>query len=480
MIPLHPRARDPGPLPVDTINCGKTRFFFVADSHQFPGNSGTYLLRCYLVATYKNDRLHEMRVKLTKKVVEAITPATLPLVEMGEAGRAPDVIVWDSEVPGFGVKVTPSGKRIYFVYYRTSSGQQRRPKVGDHGPLTVDQARQIARQWLAKSAVGEDVSQQRQTDRASGTVAELATRYLAEYALPHKKPRSVQTDRANLENHVIPILGPMRVRDVTRQDIDRMKVAVREGKTARELKARPRGRRIIRGGEGIANRVVALVSKMFGCAQEWGLRDDNPASSIRKYKEHRKDRFLDAAEVGRLLAQLDSADQTQAVSRKATAAIRVLLYTGMRYSEVLTLRWRDVDKDKNCFRLADSKTGSRVIPFGTQVLAALSALERRAPDMLLFEGAKEGVPLSLQRPWHQIRAAADIDASATLHTLRHTFASWSVMGGLSLAQVGAMLGHKSTQTTLRYADHAVEALRSYGEQTGQAFKGMATKSEESK
>ncbi|MFP9138549.1 tyrosine-type recombinase/integrase [Devosia sp. XGJD_8] len=414
-----------------------------------------------------------MRVKLTKKVVEAITPATPPIDETGKPKKAPDVILWDTEVPGFGVKVTPAGKRIYFVYYRTSSGQQRRPKVGDHGPLTVDQARQIARQWLAKAAAGEDVSQKRQNDRASGTVAELATRYLAEYAVPHKKPRSVQTDRANLDNHVIPIMGSMRVRDVTRQDIDRMKVAVREGKTARELKAKPRGRRIVRGGEGIANRVVALASKMFGCAQEWGLRDDNPATSIRKYKEHRKDRFLDEAEVGRLITQLDVADQAQVVSSKATAAIRVLLYTGMRYSEVMTLRWRDVDEGKNCFRLADSKTGSRVIPYGTQVVLALSALERGAPDKLLYEGAKEGSPLSLQRPWHQIRAAAEIDASATLHTLRHTFASWSVMGGLSLAQVGALLGHKSTQTTLRYADHAVEALRAYGEQTGEAMAAMA-------
>jgi integrase len=415
-----------------------------------------------------------MRVKFTKKIVEGFVPNSLG-GDAGESGKtSKDILAWDSEVPGFGVKVTPSGKRIYFVYYRTATGQQRRPKVGEHGTLTVDQARQIARQWLAKAAAGEDVSQDRQNSRSAGTVAELAKRYMEEYAIPHKKPRSVQTDRANLENHVLPQLGTMRVKDVTRQDIDRLKVAVREGKTARELKAKPRGRRTVRGGEGIANRVVALVSKMFGCAQEWGLRDDNPATGIRKYKEHRKDRFLDGAEVGRLIVQLNAADEAQTASRKATTAIRVLLFTGMRSGEVLTLRWREIDTVKQCFRLPDSKTGSRVIPYGTQVASALSALDRGQPDQLVFEGAKAGSPLSLTRPWYQIRAAADINATATLHTLRHTFASWSVMGGLSLAQVGALLGHKSTQTTLRYADHAVEALRAYGEQTGAALAALAT------
>lgn len=406
-----------------------------------------------------------MRIKLTKKVIEGLKSDTTDLAALEGRAKLRDVIVWDSEVPGFAAKVTPSGARTYFVYYRTASGQQRRPKIGNHGALTVDEARNIARQWMAGSAAGSDISAERQISRAAGNVSELAERYLREYAEQHKKPRSVQTDRANIENHVLPILGGMSVSDVTRQDIDRLKVAVREGKTARELKAKPRGRRIIRGGQGIANRVVALVSKMFSCAREWGMRDDNPASGIRKYREHRKDRFLDGAEVGRLLEQLDLAEQTNVLAATAIAAIRVLLFTGMRYSEVMQLRWGDVDSVQSCFRLSDSKTGARTIPYSPQVNAALGALTRGSDGDLLFEGKKKGSALSLRRPWHKIREAAEIDDSATLHTLRHTFASWSVMDGLSLAQVGAMLGHKSAQTTLRYADHAVDALRSYSTQT---------------
>lgn len=259
-----------------------------------------------------------MRQKLSKRVVDGVEPDSAASAE----GRRPkDIILWDSEVPGFGLKVTPSGSKTYFIYYRTVAGQQRRPKIGEHGRLTVDEARAIARQWLAQSAAGKDISAERQADRVIGTVAELAKRYLTDYAEVHKKPRSVATDRANLDNHVFPLIGGMNVRDVTRQDIDRLKMAVREGKTARTLRAKPRGRRVIRGGEGIANRVVALVSKMFACSVEWGLRDTNPAMGVRKFKEKRKDRFLDAAEVGRLLFALDAAEAEKSTPLEVPTAL---------------------------------------------------------------------------------------------------------------------------------------------------------------
>src|SRR5688572_2788967 len=134
-----------------------------------------------------------MRQKLTKKLVEGVLPWTKEdetpeadrsaadaELSLEQATRSRDVIVWDSEVPGFGLKVTPAGKRVYFAYYRTSSGQQRRPKVGEHGVLTVDEARSIARQWIADTAAGGDPSKARQTKREAGTVKQLADRYLTE------------------------------------------------------------------------------------------------------------------------------------------------------------------------------------------------------------------------------------------------------------------------------------------------------------
>jgi hypothetical protein len=266
-----------------------------------------------------------MKTRLTKRAVEAIP--------IGNK----DVVAWDTELRGFGVKVTPAGRRSYFLYYRSRSGQQRRPTIGLHGALTTEQARQIARQWIAEVTLGTDVSADRRAERKAATVADLCILYLRSYAELHKKPRSVATDRANIENHVLPLIGKMRLKDVRRADIEHVLLAIREGKTARVRSARPRGRRVIRGGKGIANRVVALVSKMFSCAEGWELVDQNPARGVRKFRENRKDRFLDIDEVGRLIKVLDTPGRGKNESLFAVAAIRFLLLTGMRSGEALNL-----------------------------------------------------------------------------------------------------------------------------------------------
>ena len=407
-----------------------------------------------------------MKAKITKKLVDEVKPQNLA------------TIVWDSEISGFGLKVTPAGRRVYFLYYRTRSGQQRRPTIGIHGSLAPEEARKIARTWLAQVAAGIDISEERRTNRAAITVAQLADRYLSEYAHLHKKPRSVATDRANIENHIIPLIGRIRVDQLRRPDIERVLLGVREGKTARRLPAQPRGRRIVRGGQGIANRTIALLSKMLACAIGWELIAVNVAQGIRKFKEYRKDRFLEAAEVGRLLAALEAANNDQSESLYAIAAIRLLLLTGMRSSEVLGLRWGQVDGGRACLRLDDTKTGRRVIPLGSQAMAVIQSVPVGAEEQLVFQSAVSGRLLALTRPWHRIRAAAVIDSGVTIHTLRHTFASWSVMGGHTLAQVGAVLGHKSAQTTLRYADHHMEALRQYSQGTADGmFRGAGVAGE---
>lgn len=399
-----------------------------------------------------------MKAKLTKRFVDSIDPARVV------------TIVWDTELKGFGIKVTPLGRRSYFLYYRTQSGEQRRPTIGSHEVITPDEARQIARKWLGEVANGKDVSAQRKADRSGETVSDLAARYLSDYASQYKKPTSVSADRGIIANHITPQLGRQKIKTVTRADIERCMLAIREGKTARELEPqRKRGRRRIRGGAVIANRAVALLSKMFSCGEGWGLIQSNPAQGIRKFGERRKDRFLDLDEIGRLISSLDFADSAGTESPYATAAIRLLLWTGMRSSEVRQLRWNEVDLDTQCLRLADTKTGARVIPLSSHTLKIIKSLRRETDKDIVFQSSQRGSPLALTRPWYRIRASAGIDTSATIHTLRHTFASWSVMGGQSLAQVGAVLGHKSAQTTLRYADHRLEALRSYSQQTGDIF-----------
>ena len=410
-----------------------------------------------------------MAEKLTKRLVDGLQPL------------AKDQIVWDSEVRGFGVKVTPKGTKSYFVYYRTASGQQRRPSIGKHGALTVDQARQIAKQWLAEVALGKDVSATKQSNRKAQSIEELAKRYISDYAEIHKKPRSIATDKANIENHVLPLIGSMKVQDVSRADIEKLKLDIRQGRTARKLTAKPRGRRLVKGGEGIANRVLALLSKMFACAIDWELRSDNPAQGIKKFKEHKKDRFLSEEEIGRLLVALEQADDSTNIEGRelpaATAGIRLLLFTGLRVSEITKLDWQHVDLGQGTIFLLDSKTGSRLVPLNGLAIDVLKGLFHGQHSGLVLESNAPGKAIALTRPWYRIRARAGIDQTATLHSLRHTFASHSVMAGQSLAQAGSLLGHKSAQTTQRYAHHLLDAQRQYSEQTGDVFRRIAGEAE---
>lgn len=394
-----------------------------------------------------------MRDRLTKTVVDALPQ-----------GKR-DYIVWDRDLKGFGVKVTTKGKKIYLVYYRTLSGQQRKPAIGVHGALTAEEARQTARKWIALAVTGKDISGERQEARAAPLVRELADRYIKDYSEVFKKPRSCQSDRSNLCNHVLPLIGTMKVSEVTRADIEAVKTAIRNGKTAARRKAKSRGRSITIGGPGAANRTISLISKMMGCAVDWGMRQDNPALRIKKYPEHRKDRFLDTDEVQRLVTALVKAEEKGTETPDIIVCFRLLLLTGLRLGEVRDLPWDNVDFSRKTIRLTDSKTGARIVPLNNQAVAVLEKhLPTKSGYYVIRSLSEHGRP-SLGKPWQRIRERAKIDHTANIHCLRHTFASWAVMGGLSLAQTGALLGHKSSQTTLRYADHLTEAVREYSQKT---------------
>ena len=402
---------------------------------------------CYL------ERYVEVRERLTKLVVDGLKL------------QAKDLIVWDRDLKGFGVKVTPSGRKVYFVFYRANSGKQRKPTIGLHGKVTTEEARQIARKWIAAAISGQDISEERKEARAAPLIRDLAERYLNDYAACFKKPSSYKSDKSNLNNHVLPLLGTKKVLEVMRADIENVKIAIREGKTAARHKAKFRGRSIITGGPGVANRTVALLSKMMGCAVDWGMRADNPALRIKKYPEHRKDRFLDTYEIQRLLQALGHTEVQGLESPHTVAWLRLLLFTGLRLGEVRDLLWSDLDLVRGTLKLRDSKTGARTVPLNDQAISVFKRHRATEVNQYVILSAKVGGRPSLGKPWSRICKLAKIDDTANIHCLRHTFASWAVMGGLSLAQTGALLGHKSTQTTLRYADHLTEAVREYSQKT---------------
>ncbi len=393
------------------------------------------------------------RKRITKRAVDALKP--------GET-------VWDTDVRGFGVRCQRAA-RVYLVKYRFG-GRQRWYRIGAHGaPWTPEKARGKAKGVLGDVADGIDPAKAREDSRRRATVAELCQRYLEDHAEEHKRPSSVRMDRKNIENHVLPLLGRESVADVTRTDIDRFKRAVKDGKTARGRKPEQRGGNVVTGGPGVANRCLALLSKMFNLAERWGWRPEgsNPCRHVDRYRERSRERFLSEAELARLGDALSKAERNGTESPHAVAAIRLLIFTGARRGEILGLRWEHVDTERAMLLLADSKTGAKAIYLSAPALETLATVPRMDGNPHVIAGERPGAPLvNIQKPWGRIRKRAGLDG-VRLHDLRHSFASVAAAGGLSLLMIGRLLGHTQAATTQRYAHLAADPIRAANEAIGQ-------------
>jgi integrase len=382
--------------------------------------------------------------KLTKRTVDALDEGA---------------IAWDGRVAGFGIR-RQRDARVYVLKARIG-GRQRWFTIGRHGsPWTVEAARTEALRLLVEIKNGGDPASIRAAGRKQPTMKELVERYLEEHARPHKKPASVAADERNIRNHVLPVLGKLNVADVGHGDIERLKRAVREGRTARTEKLAPRRKVVVTGGPGAANRVLALASKMFGLAELWKWRPEgsNPCRGVRKHAEGKRERFLSTDELKALATALNAAKATE--SPYVIAAIRLLVLTGARLGEVLQLRWEQIDFERGVARLPDSKTGAKNIYLAAPAAQLLADLPRRERNPFVICGEKPRKPLvNIQRPWRRIRKAAGLN-DVRLHDLRHSFASVAAVGGASLPLIGGLLGHASPATTARYTHLADDPLRS--------------------
>jgi len=413
-----------------------------------------------------------MRGKITKRKVDEVQPGDR------------DVFLWDTELPGFGCKVTPKGGRIYVLQYG-QAGRDRRITIGRHGiDLTAEQARLEALRLRGLIATGETPTGKATQQAEVITVADLGQRYLDEYAIPHKKPSGVAQDRRNLQNHVVPLMGKLRIAAVERADVARVMREVAAGKTAKDEKTKHQGRRIVRGGEIVANRVQALLSKMFALAEDWKLRleGSNPCRGVKRYAEHKVERFLSADELARLGAALASeaamavktlpsagtSGQRRSTGTRAAsiAALRLLLLTGCRVGEVLSVRWKSVNLERRLLFLSDSKTGAKPVFLSKAAAELIATLPREAEAEYVFPGDRPGKPIvSLRKSWERVCKVAKIDA-LRLHDLRHSYASIGAADGLSLPVIGALLGHSQPATTARYAHLAASPLHDAADAIG--------------
>jgi integrase len=375
--------------------------------------------------------------KLTKRTVDAAQP---------EPAR--DVLLWDEDMAGFGLRIKPSGAKAFIVQYRNRNGRSRRMTVGRYGVLTPEQARQQARHILAGVLKGEDPAEARAADRSALTVADLCREYLdkAERGLiitrrrKAKKASTLYTDRGRVERHIIPLLGRRTVKDLTTADLRAFMRDVIAGRTKADVKTVKRGRAIVEGGPGTASRTMGLLGGILSYAVDEGLRAENPANGIVRPADNRRKARLDA-EGYRILGECLQRAEATGETWQAVAAIRIIALTGCRRGEIEGARRAEIDLAGQTFRFADTKTGESIRPLGLPTVRAFRDALARSEGEHVFPNARgeTGHFKGLPKAWARIMG--DKLPGVTPQTLRHSFASMSDDLGYSVATTGALLGH---------------------------------------
>jgi integrase len=385
--------------------------------------------------------------KLTKRVIDGMN-----------ANPAKDIFLWDEELKGFGLKVTPRGAKTYILQYRNTVGRSRRMKIGTHGPTTPDQARELAKQYLGCIATAQDPLEEKKELKRKPTFRDLATDYMALHANNKKRPKSIKEDHSMLTRTLLPAFARKKVDEVNTRDIQHLH---------KSLQTTPYR----------ANRVLALLSKMFSLAVSWGWRSDNPVKGVERYHELKRDRWLDEAELAAVATALD-----QHLNQQMVNAIRLILLTGARKSEVLNATWDQFYLERGLWIKPSHATKQKQtehLPLSQASLALLRQMKETASGSpYLFPGQKERQPVQdIKRFWKSILKQAGVK-DCRIHDLRHTHASHLVSSGYSLPIVGRLLGHTQASTTQRYAHLANAPLREAADYFGDTFLSLVRKEEQ--
>ena len=353
--------------------------------------------------------------KLRHKSISRRTVEALP------AGK--DTVFWDSELAGFGVRVHASGSKVYVVQTRGPGGPKR-VTVGRHGVISADQARQRAAVIIARIKAGEEPVPALLAEATGPTVAELAERYLCEHVAVRCKPSTEAAYRHIVVKHILPALGAMPVAAVGRAEVTELHYRLRD---------RP----------FMANMAITTLSQMISRGSAWGLVPEggNPCRFVVKYRERRRERFLTGEEFRRLGRVLDGLEAAGDVPAHAAAALRLLMLTGCRRNEILTLRWEDVHLEVRELRLRDAKTGPRAVLLSVATAKVLAELPRIPGNPWVIAGRGPGARLSnTNKHWHHVRACAELD-DVRLHDLRHSCAVLGNCHALKISDLSVYTGY---------------------------------------
>lgn len=367
--------------------------------------------------------------RLTIKLIESLNP------------NSDKKTIWDDKPVGLGLKVSKSGKKTFILKYRNKFKQQRKYTIGKYGVITLDEARKIARKLLSDIADGKDPSDIKKQGIESPTMIDLFERYLKEHSCVNNKPNTHKCNESFVRRYLVPKLGKYKVKEIQRKHIFEL---------VQQFTSKSN-----------ANNAIAILSKAFNLSEIWGWRDDNtnPCRHVKKYPVQPRQRFLTKEEVKRLNQKLEFYKKAQLEPLTVIYAIKLLLLTGCRLNEILTLKWDYINLDENCFRLPDSKTGAKTVYFSNAVGDIIKTIKRLPDNPYLIIGDKKGQHLkNLQKPWRRIRKDCGLE-DVRIHDLRHSFASMAAMSGMSLPIIGSMLGHSQPQTTAQYVHLMGEPMR---------------------
>lgn len=408
--------------------------------------------------------------KISKRIVDS----TLP----GEA----EVRVWDTEVKGFVLRVFPNGRKSYGVKYRIGS-RQRWLTVGDHGaPWTAEEARDRAKAVIKAAEDGIDPQGIKEERRNAVTVDDLIKLYLVEgrAAKPTKKDSSWAFDESCLNRHVSPLIGRQAAAELTHTDIERLQADIKAGKTARKIKTKKRGVARVAGGAVIAGGVVRSFSAMMSWAERERIVASNPCKGVKTVRPPKRERYLNAEEVRQLFKAADDLVAEKEIVPQFAAAIRLLALTGARRSEILELKWSEVDLERARIVLPRerSKTGEKTIPLNAAACELIGKQKKLNEYVFPGRGAK-GPLVGMSHRWDVVRTRAKLP-DLRIHDLRHSFASFAVANGSSLFLIGKALGHTQASTTERYAHLADDPVRGVAEAVANQILGAPAKTAKKK
>lgn len=349
--------------------------------------------------------------KLTKVYIDNLTTSA-------------DGFVWDSEVPGFGIRVRSSGRKTYIIRYRNRYGQDRYHTIARTCDMTPSQARDRARELFVQVKAGADPSEQRARDRAQITMQELYDLWIELHAIPTMKPSSVYQAQSLWRRH-LKVVAKKKAASITVADVQDLHIAMRTGPS-------------------VANQVMSILRSMFRLAVKRHILDVNPAQEVSWYRQRQRSRVMLPDEIARLHIALESDQFTPQFRR----LIRLLFLTGCRLSEIRDAHMSWVDWKACTLSLPDSKTGAKIIPLSAPAMELVA--EQRGHEWLIPARIGEGHMRSAFAAWKRLLKASGLEPAIRIHDIRHTVGSLGHLGGLSQREIAIQLGHSSLKTTERY------------------------------